>query len=39
MNHQEATRLLNDHPELDTSEIQEGDMAAKYFTMVANFNG
>ena len=24
----------NDHPELDTSEIQEGDMAAKYLTMV-----
>ena len=24
----------NDHPELDTSEILEGDMAAKYLTMV-----
>ena len=24
----------NDHPELDTSEIQEGDMATKYLTMV-----
>ena len=24
----------NDHPELDTSEISEGDMAAKYLTMV-----
>ena len=24
----------NDHPELDTSEIPEGDMAAKYVTMV-----
>ena len=24
----------NDHPELDTSEILEGDMAAKYWTMV-----
>ena len=24
----------NDHPELDTSEIQEGGMAAKYLTMV-----
>ena len=36
MNHQKATRLLdkNSHPELDTSEILEGDMAAKYPTMV-----
>ena len=25
----------NDHPELDTSEILEGDMAAKYLTMVS----
>ena len=25
---------VNDHPELDTSEILEGDMAAKYLTMV-----
>ena len=35
--HQKATRPLltkNDHPELDTSEILEGDMAAKYMTMV-----
>ena len=24
----------NDHPELDTSEILEGDMAANYLTMV-----
>ena len=24
----------NDHPELDTSEILEGDMEAKYLTMV-----
>ena len=24
----------NNHPELDTSEILEGDMAAKYLTMV-----
>ena len=24
----------NDHPELDTYEIQEGDTAAKYLTMV-----
>ena len=24
----------NDHPELDTSEIPEGDMAVKYLTMV-----
>ena len=24
----------NDHPELDTSEIPEGDMASKYLTMV-----
>ena len=24
----------NDHPELDTSEILEGDMVAKYLTMV-----
>ena len=24
----------NDHPELDTYEILEGDMAAKYLTMV-----
>ena len=24
----------NDHPDLDTSEILEGDMAAKYLTMV-----
>ena len=24
----------NDHPELDTSEILDGDMAAKYLTMV-----
>ena len=24
----------NDHPELDTSEVLEGDMAAKYLTMV-----
>ena len=24
----------NDHPELDTSEILQGDMAAKYLTMV-----
>ena len=24
----------NDHPELDTSEILEGDMATKYLTMV-----
>ena len=24
----------NDHPELDTSEILEGDMSAKYLTMV-----
>ena len=30
------TRMI---PELDTSEILEGDMAAKYLTMVANFNG
>ena len=29
----------NDHPELDTSEILEGDMAAKYLTMVGNFDG
>ena len=29
----------NDHPELDTSEILEGDMAAKYMTMVGNSNG
>ena len=28
-----------DHSELDTSEILEGDMAAKYLTMVGNFNG
>ena len=36
MNHQKATRLLdkNSHPELDTSEILEGDKAAKYLTMV-----
>ena len=27
----------NDHPELDTSEILEGDMAAKYLTMVGQF--
>ena len=27
-------RDKNDHPELDTSEILEGDMAAKYLTMV-----
>ena len=27
----------NDHPELDTSEILEGDMAAKYLTMVGNY--
>ena len=26
----------NDHPELDTSEILEGDMAAKYLTMVVH---
>ena len=26
----------NDHPELDTSEILEGDMAAKYLTMVSH---
>ena len=26
----------NDHPELDTSEILEGDMAAKYLTMVGH---
>ena len=35
--HQKAIRPLfdkNDHPELDTSEIPEGDMAAKYLTMV-----
>ena len=36
--HQKATRPItldkNDHPELDTSEILEGDMAAKYLTMV-----
>ena len=35
--HQKATKPLlkkNDHPELDTSEILEGDMAAKYLTMV-----
>ena len=34
---QKATRPLltkNDHPELDTSEIVEGAMAAKYLTMV-----
>ena len=29
----------NDCPELDTSEILEGDMAAKYLTMVGIFNG
>ena len=30
----------NDHPELDTSEFLEGDMAAKYLTQWwANFNG
>ena len=29
----------NDHPELDTSEILEGDMAAKYLQWWANFNG
>ena len=35
--HQKATRPLdkNDDPELDTSEILEGDMAAKYLTMVS----
>ena len=36
MIHQNATRPLltkNDHPELDTSEILEGAMAAKYLTM------
>ena len=35
--HQKAIRphlTKNDHPELDTSEILEGDMAAKYLTMV-----
>ena len=26
--------LKNDHPDLDTSEILQGDMAAKYLTMV-----
>ena len=26
----------NDHPELDTSKILEGDMTAKYLTMVGN---
>ena len=26
--------IKNDHPELDTSEILEGDMAAKFLTMV-----
>ena len=26
--------LYHDHPELDTSEILEGDMATKYLTMV-----
>ena len=39
---QKATRPLltkNDHSELDTSEILEGDMDAKYLTMAANFNG
>ena len=39
MNHQKATRPLwtkYDHPELDTSEILEGDMAAKYLTMVGH---
>ena len=37
MNHQKATRPLltkNDHVELDISEILEGNMAAKYLTMV-----
>ena len=37
MIHQKAKRPLlkkNDHPELDTSEILEGDMTAKYLTMV-----
>ena len=29
----------NDHPELDTSEIIDGDMAAKYLTGRANFSG
>ena len=29
----------NDHPELDTSEILEGDMAAKYLTMVNQLQG
>ena len=29
----------NDHPELDTSEILEGDMAVNFLTMGANFNG
>ena len=28
---------MNDHPELDNSEILEGDMAAKYLTMVGQF--
>ena len=29
----------NDHPELDTSEILEGDMAANILLWWANFNG
>ena len=29
----------NGYPELDTSEILEGDMAAKYFTMVGQLQG
>ena len=37
--HQKAIKPLltkNDHPELDTSEILEGDMASKYLTMVGH---
>ena len=30
---------INDHPELDTSEILEGDMAAKYLTMWGQLQG
>ena len=29
----------SDPPELDTPEILDGDMDAKYLTMVGNFNG
>ena len=40
--HQKATKPLltkNDHRELDTSEILEGDMAAKYLTMGGQLQG